>query len=242
MRIWAHRGSQGPEGPLENTHAAFERAIVDGADGIELDVHLTADGVPVVFHDETLSRLTAEADQRRVDQVNASELCSLNLIRGERIPTLEAVLDQCLGRIPLNIELKDPAGVDATARLLTGRAPDGVMISSFADHAVLAAAERLPSLPRALIVEIDDAADSWSRTVAPYGTLRRVQATHWHPHHALVWSELIHALHTIGIGVTAWTVNDPATADRLRRCGVDGIMTDRPAWLRRGLARVDPGR
>lgn len=158
------------------------------------------------------------------------------------MPSLAAVLDTCLGRIPLNIELKDPAGVDATARLLAGRSTTGVLISSFADEAVAAAAERLPRVARALIVEVDDAPDGWSRTVAPFAILRRVSATHWHPHHALVRPEVVRALRTLGVAVNAWTVNSPQLATRLARCGIHGVMTDRPGWMRRALDPIREGR
>lgn len=237
MRIWAHRGSHGTGGPLENTAAAFERAIAEGADGIELDVHLSRDGVPVVFHDETLARLTDDADPRRIDRLDAATLTARRLVGGFHMPTLADVLDLVAGRVALNIELKDPDGVEATARLFAGRSTAGVMLSSFAPRAVAAAAERLPRLPRALIVEPRTAPVEWAPAIMPFAALARVRATHWHPFHRLVHRRLVSALAARGVAVCAWTVNDPAIAARLAGCGVDGIMTDRPGWLRAALAR-----
>ena len=74
MKLWAHRGTHGPGLPLENTLPAFEQAVADQADGIELDVHLSVDGVPVVFHDETLDRLVAYRDSRRINEMTWAQI------------------------------------------------------------------------------------------------------------------------------------------------------------------------
>lgn len=101
--LFAHRGLHG-DGLTENTLEAFERACVHGC-GIELDVQLSKDGAVVVFHDDTLERLTG--DKRRVDQVDFDELRSLTLIGGGRIPSFEEVLRRVNGRVPLLVELKN---------------------------------------------------------------------------------------------------------------------------------------
>ncbi len=229
LALWAHRGSHGPAGPLENTVAAFERAVDEGAYGIELDVHLSADGVPVVFHDETLTRLTVDADPRRIEDLPCAELLAIELVGGARMPTLADVLDGFMGRIPLNIELKDPAGVEATARLLSGRSTAGVMLSSFTESAVAAATRRLPAVDRALIVEGGDPG-----ALDPRGAIARTGATHYHPEHALVNRRLAAAVQG---PINVWTVNDPAIARRMARCGVAGVMTDRPRWLSRAIEK-----
>lgn len=237
MKIWGHRGSHGSGGPLENTVAAFERAIAEGADGIEFDVHLSADGVPMVFHDEALDRLTDDADPVRLEALTAAELIARRLCADARMPTLADVFDGFLGRIPLNVEVKTPAAVDAVARLLAGRGTEGVMLSSFYPSAVRAAADRMPAIPRGYIVEPLLSPRGWAPAFAPFLHLNRLGATHWHPHHRLVHRPLVAALRRQGIAVNVWTVNDPAAARRMARCGVDGIMTDRPGWMRRVLAR-----
>lgn len=231
IALWAHRGSHGAGGPLENSVAAFERAIAEGAAGIELDVHLSADGVPIVFHDETLARLTADADPRRVDALSAAALAEIELVGGARIPTLSDVLDLTAGRIALNIELKDPAGVEATAALLGGQT-DGIMLSSFAESAVAAAACRLPKVARALIVEPDPSAGPAEPHLR--AAIGRTDATHLHPEHVMVDATLVAAL---PVPLNVWTVNDPGVARRMAECGVAGVMTDRPGWLGRALAR-----
>src|SRR5438034_7470028 len=112
LRI-AHRGASA-RAP-ENTLAAFTEAVRLGANAIELDVHLTADGVPVVIHDATVERTTngrgevaamTSKDLRRLD---AGAWFS-SRFRGERIPTLEESLEFARGRCALNIEIKEPGG------------------------------------------------------------------------------------------------------------------------------------
>ncbi len=98
MKIWAHRGSHHLTGPLENTMEAFELALSQGADGIELDVHLSADGVPFVFHDDTLARVSVAEDPRAPDALSATELAAVPLLRGGRIPRLAEVVDQAWER------------------------------------------------------------------------------------------------------------------------------------------------
>lgn len=105
VQIFAHRGLYGGNIP-ENSHTAFQRAS-DAGFGIELDVRLTKDGVPVVFHDRTLRRMCG--DPRRVSKVTLEELMKLRLdATEERIPTLKQTLELIDGEVPLLIETKPP--------------------------------------------------------------------------------------------------------------------------------------
>ncbi len=100
---YAHRGLHG-EGVAENSLAAFRRAVECGF-GIELDVQLSSDGEVMVFHDESLTRMTG--DERRLSDVCAAELQTLRLGESdERIPTLRDVLREVDGKVPLLVELK----------------------------------------------------------------------------------------------------------------------------------------
>ena len=98
--IFAHRGASGSA--PENTMAAFQLALQQHADGIELDVHLTADGQVVVIHDQDLSRTTN--GQGMVDQLTLEELKHLDAGNGEQIPTLEEVLIQIGDQISWTIQ------------------------------------------------------------------------------------------------------------------------------------------
>lgn len=117
-RPFAHRGLHAPGGPVENTLAAFDRAIAAGH-GIELDVRLTSDKEVVVFHDADLKRLTG--NDRRIEDVTAAELVRVRIgSSGEPIRTLRDVLTHIGGRVPVLIEAKSPgqAGVYGMCRAI----------------------------------------------------------------------------------------------------------------------------
>jgi glycerophosphoryl diester phosphodiesterase len=123
----AHRGAL--EQRTENTLAAFERALELGADGVELDVMLSADGEVVVFHDEDLVRLAGRSE--RIDALSWEQLRAVDLHGGGRIPRLAEVVDQLPQDAWLDVELKagGSAMVDATVALLSAR--DNCLLSSF---------------------------------------------------------------------------------------------------------------
>ncbi len=231
----AHRGAS-HDAP-ENTLAAFDLALTQKADGIELDVQLAGSGEPVVVHDQILTRLA----QRNVDVTKASltELQSLDIgswfdprFKAERIPTLQAVWERYRGQIPLNIEIKCEAVRDrgltcAVIDVLGKRPPlEQVMISSF-NPIVLARLKRFaPQLTRGLIVAHDLAV--------------------WHRHawfRAMVEADGIHCdlplvEHFLGLcdredrRLLLWTIDDIALMTHAIKRGVDGIMTNRPAILK----------
>ena len=149
FEIWAHRGSHGAEGPLENTLDAFELAVQEKAHGIELDVHLSRDGHAVVFHDDTLERLSASSDPRAVCDVDWAELQHHHLEGGYTMPSLNEVLGEFQGRIPLNIEIKNRRALDAVVSLLEPHGMRDVLVSSFSWNAIVRAQDVAPQIPRA---------------------------------------------------------------------------------------------
>jgi len=153
----AHRGlHDAGAGVIENSLTAFDRAMRMGY-GIEMDLQLSADGVPMVFHDDTLDRLTNATGP--VHGRAAQSLCDLQLKGSEdRIPTLAQVLHKVDGAVPLLIELKDQSGglgpadtalEEATAEVLKGYHGD-VAVMSFNPHMVAAMAGLAPEIPRGL--------------------------------------------------------------------------------------------
>src|SRR6266704_6290544 len=128
LRI-AHRGASA-RAP-ENTLAAFAEAVRLGANAIELDVHLTADGVPVVIHDGTVDRTTngrgevAAMTLKDLRRLDAGAWFS-SRFRGERIPTLEESLEFARGRCAMNVEIKEPPARKRTAHGAAAAAPDAV--------------------------------------------------------------------------------------------------------------------
>ncbi len=234
MKIFAHRGSHGPEGAFENTMAAFEQALAEGVDGIELDVRLSGDGVPVVFHDADLSRVTQGRDLRRVEHLSARELAAVPLPRGGHAPRLSEVMELLDGRCWVNIELKQSRCVEPVADL--ARRWEGLLLSSFDLRALERLGRRAPHLRRALIMgtETLDLAVRF-REAFPFWTLRRLGVQAWHPHHALVSAPLVKACHRFGWAVRVWTVDDLPVAQRMREIGVDAVLADGPGALRAQL-------
>ena len=236
MKIWAHRGSHGGNGLLENSLPAFEKAVDEGADGIELDVHLSQDGVPVVFHDENLARLTPNCDMRTVSEVTSDELTSIDLLGGFKMPLLEEVLIQLGDRVHLNIEIKDAEAVRAVVELLNRTQVSDVILSSFSSVALEYAAKHKPDIPRAWISgDMPASPIELEQSRWPLGPLCRTQATRWHTSPFFCSSLLVGHLALRGISTHVWTVNSAECAAGLLRQGVAGVFTDHPGLMRRYL-------
>lgn len=227
--IWAHRGASATA--PENTMAAFRAAAAAGADGIELDVHLSRDGVPVVIHDETVDRTTdghgpvAAIPLARLRQLDAGGWFAPTFA-GEQVPTLEEVFAWTADRLRLNVEIKAvPAGL-AVIELLRAYPLARVLISSF-DHALL---ERLrlrsPDLPLGFLVD----SRFWRRAVR---RATRCRAESVHPRHDLLSRPLLSACLRHSLAVHCWTVDRPELCLSLRRRGVAGIFTNDPALIAR---------
>lgn len=234
--IFAHRGASG-EAP-ENTLTAFERAVEAGADGVECDVHLSRDGVPVVIHDDTVDRTT---DGR--GPVQHHTLAALRALdagawfgdgrfRGARVPTLAEVLHLLVPTgLALNVELKTeghlyPGLVDTVAELLrrSGMAARSV-VSSFSLDTLRELRVVAPELAGAAVLHRRaDTAAALARAGAE--GLRAL-----HVPGATCSPELVAACRAAGLAVCAWTVNAPAEATRLFALGVDAVVTDQPARL-----------
>lgn len=225
--VWAHRGASA-EAP-ENTLAAFAAAEAAGADGIELDVHLSRDGVPVVIHDDTVDRTTS--GRGAVVRLSLSELRRLdagswfaNRFAGEPVPTLEEVLHWAEGRLRLNLEVKEYAAGQAILELLPRYPHARILVSSF-DHKLLAALRRVdPELPLGFLVE----------TVFWRSALRRAVAAgaeSLNPRSDLVSRPMVTACRRHGLAVYPWTVDAPERIAGLVRQGVDGVFTNDPSQV-----------
>lgn len=239
-RILGHRGAR--HAAPENTFAAFELARAEGADGVELDVRLSADGKVIVFHDPDLRRMTGGNSQARVEDVGTSELVRWDVGSGERIPLLDAVLDWARTTDSLlNVELKSDlrarrALVDAVAGHVAAepRAAERIVLSSFDPRFVRALAARLPHVPTCWLVHDEQRllrfAPGW----------RLLRAAGVHPQHTLLSFSLVRRLRASGALVGTWTVNDPLLAVGYARFGVDTIITDAPGRILALLEQTQP--
>ena len=195
----------------ENTLPSFQLALDAGADGLELDVHATADGVVVVHHDATLRAGPA------ISALSLAELRRHEAAPGVPIPTLRELCELVAGRATLFVEIKGTGIERLVFEALDGYAGD-VAIHSF-DHALIRRAGQLePS--RRLGILFEESPGEVARTMASTGA-RDV----W-PRWPLVSAALVSAVHEAGGRVIPWTVNDQARARALTSLGVDALCGD----------------
>jgi glycerophosphoryl diester phosphodiesterase len=230
--VIGHRGAAGLA--PENTLEGLDVAAATGVRWVEVDVRHSADGVPIIFHDDDLGRCTGATGAP--EEHPWAHLRTLDAGRwfdprfaGARIPTLEALLGRCreLG-LSVNLELKlGPRSrrdrlLDGAAACLArfGTSAPGLLVSSF-DAAALAGWRRLrPQDPVGLICTRPDAAALEAATALGACTL--------HPDWRHVTADSIAAAHDAGLSIHAWTCNEPAAVASLRMAGLDGVFTDRP--------------
>lgn len=229
----AHRALHGP-GRTENSHAAVEAAVAAGY-GIEIDVQLSSDGCAMVFHDDTLDRLTAETGPVRAR--TAADLARIPLTPGGgTIPTLAEVLATVAGRVPLLIEVKDQDGamgvnVGALERAVgidVARYEGPLALMSFNPHSVDALRHVAPSVPRGLTTcswRPEDWPDVPGETCARLRDIPDIVRTgsSFISHQ---WTDLdrprVHEIKATGLPVLCWTIRS-AEAEATARRVADGI-------------------
>lgn len=233
--VVAHRGASA-DAP-QNTLAAIDLAGEVGAAMVEIDVHLSADGVPVVIHDGTVDATTdgtGEVRSRTRDELQDLDAGSWfgPEFAGQRIPTLAEVLDVVARHPGLGIlcEYKGRWSADdvaVTMRVLDDPRLSGrLVVQGFAPETVAALRDVAPQVPRSLLVEHprDDL----------HALLAELDAAAVSPGVALIAAdpELVPTAHAAGLRVFGWTANDETAWRALVDVGADGIITDRPAALR----------
>lgn len=237
-----HRGAS-YDAP-QNTLAAFRLANAYGADGYELDVHLTKDGVPVVIHDFTVDKTTDGTGP--VAGFTLAELKRLDAgvkfsprFAGERIPTLAEVFDILEPHSIVNVELKTKSLGDnglerATIRLIRERGlQDRVILSSFNPFSLFRVKRLAPDLKIGLLYAPDlplYLRKAWFRL------LLRPQALH--PHYSMVGGRYMEWAERHGYEVNVWTVDEPEDMRRLAALGVNAVITNRPDVLKSVLASL----
>jgi glycerophosphoryl diester phosphodiesterase len=229
--VIAHRGASGYR--RENTLAAYELAIEQRADMIEIDLHRTRDAAVVVIHDESPEGL----DAPEIGEALLAQVRALDLGGGARVPTFDEVLDAVAPRIALNVELKRGRagpypGLEAvTAAAVAERGlVERTLFSSFEDAYLSGLARVAPRCRRALLLEPKTAS-------RPLERARAVGAEALNPWIGLATRELVDAAHGEGLAVYVFTANREGEMQRLLELGVDGIFTDYPDRLRALLPR-----
>lgn len=229
MEVIAHRGASAYA--PENTFAAFDLALAQGADALELDVRSTSDGRLVVLHDSRLLRTAG--DLRAIATVRAHDLMSM--APATRPPTLDAVLDRYGATTRWLVELKDstPGAAHALAAALTARGLERAAVVQSFDAALLCRLRR--SIPSLCVAPLYRRAPSARRlrVIAAFAGAVGVR-------HGAVDRTLMLRARTCGLAVRAWTANAETDIERLAGLGVAGVITDVPDVARAVLdARAD---
>jgi glycerophosphoryl diester phosphodiesterase len=239
--ILGHRGAcaHAPENTLESYQLAFEQ----GADGIELDAKLSADGEVVVIHDATVDRTTN--GHGRVASHSLADLRTLEAgsffsekFRGAKIPTLNEVFESFGEKGLINVELTNYyAGRDDLAEKVCGlikkhALQDHIILSSFFPYNLKKTAQILPDVPRGLLA-LDGWKGIWGRSFGfMFGDYQAL-----HPNIRDVNRQQIQRVHRLERRVHVWTVNSPEEIHRLKELEADGIITDDPQTAVSALGR-----
>jgi glycerophosphoryl diester phosphodiesterase len=230
--VIAHRGASGSR--PENTLSAYALAVEQRSDMIEIDLHRTRDGEIVITHDEDLAGLGGEGE---IADATFASVRALDAGGGQRVPTLDEVLDGFGSRIPFNLELKrgtrieypelEAASLEAVERrgLL-----DRTLFSSFYDSVLERLRSRAPRARIGVLVSPRFPARWLERA-------RALQAEAVHLHVLLANADSVAAAHAEGLAVHVYTVDDPDPMRRQVDLGVDGIFTNHPDRLRDLLER-----
>ena len=214
--IIGHRGASAVA--LENTMPAFEAAIAARADGIEFDVHLSRDGVPVIIHDETLQR--THGLRGRVADLTADEL------REVRVPSLRQLFELMVQNdLLLCLEIKGSSArlAEECCRVVSEFALDDRVIVECFDLSVL---PRIKGLKTAALFGRGIYADQKLIDHA-----LEVGASVLAPNYRLVTEKLVEKAKLAGLKVIVWTVDDPAWIPRARSMGIEALITNDPAMM-----------
>lgn len=238
LRI-AHRGASGYA--PENTMAAFDQAYKMGADMLELDVQLSSDGQVVVFHDTKLNRTSSgrgpikNMTLHQLRQLDAGSWYNIRF-RGQRIPTLEDVLQCYGGKIPLLIEIKsstqNPGIEQKTAAIIQKFNEDKslalhnqIIVQSFNMNSLLLFHKLLPEVPLAVLTSNSyELRDERLHELARFAQVLSISRP-------LVTEENVRRVHDAGMKVFVWNVRHLFDIPSLLHAKVNGIITDYPDML-----------
>lgn len=236
--IMGHRGAKGLA--PENTLAGFAKAAGLGIEWVEFDVKLTADGEPILMHDDELDRTTdgkgrvADATLEEIRALDAGRWFSADYA-GEKIPTLDEAMAALAERgMGANVEIKACKGREAetgaaVAKALAGRWMNGKQspfVSSFSTESLAAAREAAPQVPRALLTLMF--LPGWA------GRLEQLGCANFHVLDRLITETRVRDIREAGYRPLAFTVDDPDRARDLLSWGVESVISSYPDRMPRG--------
>ncbi len=220
--VIGHRGARGYV--AENTVASVKKALELGVDGIEIDVFRCKTGELVVFHDQTLEKLTNASGY--IEQLDLDSIRKITVLDKEPIPTLSEVLDVIDGKVTLNIELKGSQTALPTISLLkiyfeSGKlTPNDVFISSFNWEELTLFYQESNGIPIAVLTEGDP--------LDAIPIAKKLNAFAINPDFKSLTKSNFQKMHKAGFEVYPWTINSYEDIDYMKSIGVDAIITDFP--------------
>ena len=228
MMITAHRGAS--HGAPENTMAAVELAIAEQADYVEIDVRLTADGVPVLMHDRALFRTTGVVNE--IDNVTYAELSTYDIGRryaiqyeGETVPSLREILEAYGRKIRFNIELKGDGNrklAEAVLKLLETYGLEERCVITSDSYELLVWIKKSDSKVRTGYILSLVYGEVFGYEAADFFSVKSDSVT----------EQMVKSAHAKGKEIHVWTVNKAYEIKRMQALGVDNIITDKPAYVR----------
>ena len=218
-----HRGAAGYE--PENTLRSFKKALDLSVGIIELDVHRAKTGEIVSMHDKTVCRTTN--GNGYVSGLTLKELLGLDAGDGEKVPTLEEVLDWVAGRAKLNIEIKSYDATEGVAKLIQDYVARGTykygdfVVSSFNWLALIKMRILNSQIPLGVLIH--------TRPLKLAFVVAKItNAYAFHPHYTLVNKKMVKKVHNKNMKLFTWTVNEREDIEKMKKLGVDGIFSDYP--------------
>lgn len=225
--IFAHRGAN--QHCPENTMSAYKKAHQLGVDGIEVDVHLSRDAVPVLIHDLTVNRTTN--GKGKVSDKTVSELKKLDAgnwfspkFRLEKIPTLDEFLHWIKETsLLINIEIKAAERGDieekVNALILKYALDERIIVSSFNQTVLVNMKKINPSLETALLYKYT--------AIDPADVRNKLKVSAVHPHYSLISKDYVTKFQSERLKIRSYTVNDEKVMRKLMAWNIDGLITDR---------------
>ncbi|MBZ0291106.1 MAG: glycerophosphodiester phosphodiesterase [Anaerolineae bacterium] len=230
--VFGHRGASA-YAPM-NTIPAFELALKQGADGIELDVHRSLDGHAVIIHDFTVDHTTdgsgiiTEKTLEQIKSLDAGRWFS-DSYRGLQIPTLNEVFEAVGHKLFINIEIKSESQITDGVEQVTAdviaqhNMQQRVIVSSFNPLTLSRFRAIMPDVPIGFLYAPGSVVDT-------HAVMRQLDLAYEaeHPHHSMIDEAFMQQARSYGRYVNTWTVNEPERALVLRDLGVNAIITDKP--------------
>ncbi len=249
-KVISHRGAN--KVAPQNTIPAFLKSIEIGVDGFETDIHLTADGIPVLCHNYTIDETSdgqGKINDMSLERLNTYDFGSYfhEKFKGTKIPTLEDFLSLCeTADIEImNIEIKPPldGNMEIVSKTIEASKAHGLfdklLISSF-DVNVIKECKNVDPKCKTGFLYSPDKPHFFTKMLFNYVEYaKEIGADYLHPHSMTVTKKFVEKLHKNGIGVNVWTVNNPDTVNKLLAMGVDGLITDVPQIVNALIERFE---